>query len=186
MASDLNKPAKNKGGRPPNVPKVSTEDLAKLVLLPDMGRKRLSDATGLGEDANRLMQKVTAATIEEFKEIQHKELREAMELAVAQTKTALPDASAYQAATVYGIFWDKLFKNPQVNQTLHIHLASGDRAGAINALLGKHSERVSPAKDVTPIAPDAAGPVVDLAPDAPEPGPILRTGDSQSPVKPRK
>jgi len=143
MASDLNKPAKNKGGRPPNVPKVSTEDLAKLVLLPDMGRKRLSDATGLGEDANRLMQKVTAATIEEFKEIQHKELREAMELAVAQTKTALPDASAYQAATVYGIFWDKLFKNPQVNQTKHMQHATTAGALAQGAALVSRCGRVN-------------------------------------------
>ena len=67
-----------------------------------------------------------------------------------------------------------------------IHLAAGDRSGAIAALLGKHGERVfGEGANQTKVV-KMAGPVVDLAPDAPEPGPILHTGDSQSPVKPRK
>ena len=175
---------KDKGGRPVNKPTVSRDEVIELGINPP-SREQLAKKTGIGHDAARTIKKVMDMTVEEFQDAQRAKLQRVADLALSQAEKALPKASALQAATAYGIFSDKLNK-PVANQTLHIHLAPGDRSGAISALLGKHGERVSSARDPVSTRSDSVstGPVIDL--ETPEPGPILHTGDSQSPVKPRK
>ena len=175
----------NKGGRPRNKPTVSAEDIP-IVSLMSKGRHPLSKATGISKDDASTIQKVTGMTVEEFQDTQRAKLQQVMELALAQTELMLPKASALQSATVYGILDDKHGRPKAGNQTLHIHLAPGDRMGAISALLGKHGERVSGRGDPVSTRSDSVstGPVIDLG--TPEPGPLLHTGDSQSPAKPRK
>ena len=176
---------KDKGGRPPKKPLVTPEELAAVALNPK-GRHHLTTVAGISHEDARIIKRVSTLTVEEFQAVQKEKLQEAMDMALDQTKATIHKASALQAATVYGILGDKHSKPGPTNQTLHIHLAAGDRSGAIAALLGKHGERVfGEGANQTKVV-KMAGPVVDLAPDAPEPGPILRTGDSQSPVKPRK
>jgi hypothetical protein len=179
----------NKGGRPRNKPSVPAEDIP-IVSLMSKGRHPLSKATGISKDDASTIQKVTGMTVEEFQEKQRDKLQKVMDLALAQTELMLPKASALQSATVYGILDDKHGRPKAGNQTLHIHLAPGDRSGAISALLGKHGERVSGNGDSVSTRPGSVstrsdsvstGPVIDL--ETPEPGHLLHTGDSQSPTK---
>jgi len=173
---------KDKGGRPRNKPSVPVEEIP-IVSLMTKGRHPLSKATGISKDDASTIQKVTGMTVEEFQDTQRAKLQQVMELALAQTELMLPKASALQSATVYGILDDKHGRPKAGNQTLHIHLAPGDRMGAISALLGKHVERVSGSGDPVSTRSDSVstGPVIDL--ETPEPGHLLHTGDSQSPTK---
>ena len=173
---------KDKGGRPPKKPLVTPEELAAVALNPK-GRHHLTTVAGISHEDARIIKRVSTLTVEEFQAVQKEKLQEAMDMALDQTKATIHKASALQAATVYGILGDKHSKPGPTNQTLHIHLAAGDRSGAIAALLGKHGERVSGegANQTKPVGIKQAGPVIDL--ETPEPGPILRTGDSQSPTK---
>jgi len=175
----------NKGGRPHKKPLITAEELAAVALNPK-GRHHLTTVTGVSEEDARIIKRVSTLSVEEFQAVQKEKLQEAMDMALEQTKATIHKASALQAATVYGILGDKHSKPGPTNQTLHIHLAAGDRSGAIAALLGKHGERVSPegANQTKPVGIKQAGPVIDL--ETPEPGHLLHTGDSQSPAKPRK
>lgn len=174
------------GGRPVNKPRVSPDHILELGTNPDMGRRELAKQSGIGQDAARTIKKVMNMTIEEFQEAQRVKLQRVADLALSRAEEALPKASALQAATAYGIFSDKINRPGPTSQTLHIHLASGDRSGAIAALLGKHGERVSSRCEPVSTRSDSVstGPVIEL--NAPEPGSFLHTGDSQSPAKPRK
>ena len=172
---------KDKGGRPVNKPTVSRDEVIELGINPP-SREQLAKKTGIGHDAARTIKKVMDMTVEEFQDAQRAKLQRVADLALSQAEKALPKASALQAATAYGIFSDKLNK-PVANQTLHIHLAPGDRSGAISALLGKHGERVSSADSIPTKAVKIAEPVPAVDLDTVEPGPILHTGDSQSPTK---
>lgn len=147
------------------------------------GRHPLSKATSISDTDAKVIKRVTTLTVEEFQEAQKAKLQEAMDMALDQTKATMHKASSLQAATVYGILGDKLARPGPTNQTLHIHLAAGDRAGAVAALLGKHGERVLPKCDPVSTRRDSVstGPVIDL--ETTEPGPLLHTGDSQSPTK---
>ena len=167
----------NKGGRPPNVPEVSPEEIVKTALAP-RGRHHLSKETGISDKDAKIIKRVTGMTVEEFQEAQREELQEAMRIALSQTKVMLPKASALQAATVYGILDDKHGRPKTGNQTLHIHLAPGDRSGAIDALLGKHSERVLPKGESvsTRAGPASTGPVIDA--ELANPSPVSQSGDS--------
>ena len=175
----------NKGGRPVNKPTVSKDEVLELGVNPP-GRVELAKKTGIGESAARTIKKVMDMTVEEFQEAQRAKLQRVADLALSRAEEALPKASALQAATAYGIFHDKISKPNATHQTLHIHLAAGDRSGAVAALLGKHAERVSPTEAIPTkaVGIKQAGPVIDL--ETPDSAPISSTGDSQSPVKPRK
>lgn len=177
---------KSKGGRPANEPKLDPQAIIDATLRPKANGAKLAKITGIGRDVSRHIMRVTEMTVEQFQEAQKAKLQAAMDLALQQTQDTMHKASALQAATVYGILGDKLARPGPTNQTLHIHLAAGDRSGAIAALLGKHGERVSGERDSVSTRPGSVStgkpsPTIDA-----EATPILHTGDSQSPAKPRK
>ena len=167
---DEMKPVKNKGGRPVKASKVSPEKIAEAVLSGGVSRPRIKKDIGLGDDAARLMVKVTGLTIEQFQEIQRTKLQEAADMALEQTKDQLGRANALQAATVYGIFSDKIHRQPNnVTQNLHLHISDGNRGGLLKAILGRAEERVSSCDSVStttaPAGPLPTAPaVIDLTP----------------------
>lgn len=176
--------ATRKAGRPPNKLKIDPAALPIEALTPRK-RHHLCKATSVSDDDAKVIRRVTTLSVEEFQEIQKAKLQEAMDLALTQTNATIHKASALQAATVYGILGDKLTKPGPSTQNLHIHLATGDRVGAIGALLGKHAERILP----------QSGAIVNTAPAChSEPGsPVIleaelatppHTGDCESPAKP--
>jgi hypothetical protein len=184
-AAPEEEPGKDKGGRPPNEPSVSKEELAALAL--ELPVRRLSKKTGISDNDCRIIKRITDMTVEEFQEDQRTKLQEMQDMALQQAKATIGKASALQAATVMGICADKLSNQPKsVTQNLHVHLKESDREDFLASLLGRQKERQASVsshhdqmtKDDSKAKP--AGPVIDLDP----PG---STGtDTLSADKPRK
>ena len=65
-----------------------------------------------------------------------------MDQARRRIKQALPNATAQQAATVYGIIYDKRFKNTNgATADLQLTVKDEDRDVVLKALLGRQGER---------------------------------------------
>lgn len=70
------------------------------------------------------------------------DLDEIMDQARRRIKQALPNATAQQAATVYGIIYDKRFKNTNgATADLQLTVKDEDRDVVLKALLGRQGER---------------------------------------------
>jgi hypothetical protein len=161
-------PEKDKGGRPPNQPKVSNEELAAIAI--ELPIRALSKKTGISSNDARIMKRVTSMTIEEFQENQRTKLQEMHDLALQQAKATIGKASALQAATVMGICADKLDRQPKVTNNLHVHLKEADRGDLLTVLMGRQNERTVsvPARGTNLTKevkkPGFSGPVIDLTP----------------------
>jgi hypothetical protein len=159
---------KNKGGRPPNKPLVTPEEIARIALTAPT--RSLYKKTGISDEDARIIKRVTQMSVEEFQEHQRKGLQELADLAKEQAIATIGTASALQAATVMGICADKLDRQPKVTNNLHVHLKEADRGDLLTVLLGRQKERtvsVAPQSPILTKEVKKPGPIIDLDPSDP-------------------